>query len=189
MLRAQARRYRRTAAEEVPVEQPCETPGCTEPGSFRAPKGRDGANGYFRFCLEHVRAYNKAYNYFADMTPAEIEHFQHSAPYGHRPTWPMGLLGAFQRPDGGIRDPFGFTAGTKYAQPEKAKPERRFTPEERRAFAVLEMEPTDDLQAVKSRYKQLVKRFHPDANGGDRAAEDRLKTINQAYSVLSAGLS
>lgn len=189
MLRAQARKFRRRVAEEAPVEQLCETPGCTEPGAFRAPRDRDGAGGYFRFCLEHVRAYNKAYNYFANMSPGEIERFQHSAPYGHRPTWPMGLPGGFVRGGDRVRDPFGFTREAAGAAAERARPERRFSADERRAFATLELEPTDDLQAVKSRYKQLVKRFHPDANGGDRAAEDRLKTINQAYGVLSASLS
>ena len=54
----------------------------------------------------------------------------------------------------------------------------------RRAFAVLDLEPPVEFKAVKARYKELVKRHHPDANGGDRAAEERLKTINEAYTVL-----
>ena len=60
--------------------------------------------------------------------------------------------------------------------------------DQRRAFGVLQIEPTDDLREIKLRYKQLAKRFHPDANGGDRGFEDRLKRINEAYGVLSASL-
>ena len=149
--------------------RPCEMPGCLEPGEFRAPKSRDGAAGYHLFCLDHVREYNKSYNYFADMAPDEAASFQHSAAYGHRQTWPMGHRTA--------------------TEAEKRRQRRQYTAEQRDAFRTLDIDPTDDLHALKRHYKQLVKRFHPDANGGDRRAEDRLKNINQAFSVLNAGLS
>ena len=42
------------------------------------------------------------------------------------------------------------------------------------------------LIEIKARYKELVKRFHPDANGGDRGAEERLKQVIKAYGVLRA---
>ena len=45
-------------------------------------------------------------------------------------------------------------------------------------------------EAIKRRYKELVKKHHPDANGGDKQAEERFKAINQAYATLmeSAGV-
>ena len=87
-----------------------------------------------------------------------------------------------------VSDPFGFADTGEDERPEVRKPERRYTADQRRAFGVLQIEPTDDLREIKLRYKQLAKRFHPDANGGDRGFEDRLKRINEAYGVLSASL-
>lgn len=188
MLRGRSRKYSRSAAAEA-APRLCDRSGCTEPGEFRAPRSRDGKDGYHFFCLEHVREYNKAYNYFADMSPEEVENFQRSAPYGHRPTWPLGDRTGGRRANVYVHDPFGFADGPQYGPRERRREEHRYNAEQRRAFRTLELEPTDDLHEVKVRYKQLVKRFHPDANGGDRRAEDRLKRINEAYSVLSAGLS
>ncbi|MDF1721143.1 MAG: J domain-containing protein [Minwuia sp.] len=196
MARTQQRsrtRYAGRIIADDPSARPCEMPGCLEAGEFRAPKSRDGAAGYHMFCLDHVREYNKSYNYFADMEPDEAETFQHSAAYGHRQTWPMGHRTATMRTDVPFQDPFGFSdeVARKKAvrEAEKARQGRQYTAEQRAAFRTLDVDPTDDLHALKRHYKQLVKRFHPDANGGDRRAEDRLKNINQAFSVLNAGLS
>ena len=43
----------------------CEAKGCEEPGLYPAPKGRGHEGEYHRFCLDHVREYNKSYNYFS----------------------------------------------------------------------------------------------------------------------------
>jgi DnaJ-class molecular chaperone len=57
----------------------------------------------------------------------------------------------------------------------------------RRAFEALGLDETVDAAAVKARYKQLVKQVHPDANGGDRSYEDRLREVINAYNTLKAG--
>jgi len=51
-------------------------------------------------------------------------------------------------------------------------------------LSVFGLEPPVTLDEVKARYKRLVKMTHPDRNGGDRAAEERLKSINEAYTTL-----
>jgi curved DNA-binding protein CbpA len=51
---------------------------------------------------------------------------------------------------------------------------------------VFDLAPPVTFAGLKSRYKELVKAHHPDAHGGDRAAEERLKVINQAYTTLKA---
>ena len=76
---------------EVKAGPSCEHPGCAEAGEYRAPKGRGAENQYWKFCLEHVRAYNSTYNYFQGMPDAAIASFQKSATTGHRPTWSMGV--------------------------------------------------------------------------------------------------
>jgi hypothetical protein len=166
----------------------CDHPACREQGEFRAPKSPQQLDAYFWFCLEHVRAYNTAWNYFSGMSQPEIERFQREAITGHRPTWRMGT-GKRSDPLDGVADPLGiFGFGSFGGTAEDFEPERRVDSKQRRALAVLNLEVDTTLQEVKMRYKQLVKRYHPDANGGDKAAEERFKTINEAYNfLLSSG--
>ena len=180
---------------------PCQWPRCEAPATHRAPKGRLQANEYWRFCLEHVREYNNSYNFFAGMTDDAVALYQKEAVTGHRPTWKMGSIGgkraAPRRARGGFRaaeweasDPFSMLGETG-AQPGHARPAsegRKILNAQRRAFDVLGLEADAKRTDIKARFKMLVKRHHPDANGGDRGSEDTLREIIQAYNYLkSAG--
>ena len=180
---------------------PCQWPRCEAPATHRAPKGRLQANEYWRFCLEHVREYNNSYNFFAGMTDDAVALYQKEAVTGHRPTWKMGSIGgkraAPRRARGGFRaaeweasDPFSMLGETG-AQPGHARPAsegRKILNAQRRAFDVLGLEADAKRTDIKARFKILVKRHHPDANGGDRGSEDTLREIIQAYNYLkSAG--
>jgi hypothetical protein len=178
----------------------CEWPRCGAPATHRAPKGRLRANEYWRFCLEHVREYNNSYNFFAGMSDDAIAKYQKEDLTGHRPTWKMGTIGG---PRGGSRrssrgfrsrpwaadDPFGLfdgMAGGGHARPSAEG--RKILNAQRRALEVLGLEADAKRADIKARFKVLVKRHHPDANGGDRASEERLREIIQAYNYLkSAG--
>jgi hypothetical protein len=174
----------------------CEAEGCAEAGEFRAPKSRDQLNDYRWFCLDHVRAYNKQWDYYAGMAADEIEaHIRRDTTW-QRPTWPLGggATGRL-RDDIRVHDPFGVFGGgfgpTGAGEEERAEMFRRrrpATPEEK-AAAVLDLTLPVSLAEVKKQYKQLVKRHHPDANGGAKDAEERLKSINEAYATLRASLS
>ncbi|MBB4284558.1 J domain-containing protein [Roseospira goensis] len=175
------------AAPRTPV---CEVPGCEAAGEYRAPKDRS-LGSYYTFCLEHVRAYNKAWNYYAGMNPDEIEQQVRTSTIWDRPTWPMGGRGGHgpRRFDAdALHDPLGLFAhapGGGATERETASP---FPRDSREARALRELEldwplSRDDLRA---RYRTLVKRFHPDANGGDKHAEERFKRVNEAYKVLLA---
>jgi hypothetical protein len=173
---------------------PCEWNGCGRRGTHRAPKGRRHEGQFFRFCLDHVREYNKSYNYFAGMADADIAAYQRSAATGHRPTWTIGVndaAGMRARPSwaDAFVDPFGMFAGMNGQRSAGPEPERRPLKNlERRSFAALDLDGSEDAPEIKARYKTLVKRLHPDANGGDRSSEDRLRQIIQAYHYLkSAG--
>ncbi len=185
-------------AEDGPA---CEHPGCRQPGSYRAPKGRHREGQYFQFCIEHVRDYNKAYNYFAGMPDPDVDaYLRDAATTGHRPTWTMGVNADARGGEGPRRAPgwasrmsdvFGmFGAGARRARPAADDPgvRRPLKNMERRSFAVLDLEGSESGEEIKARFKEMVKRFHPDANGGDRSFEDRLREIIQAYGYLrSAG--
>ena len=76
----------------------CEWQGWAEPGLYPAPKGRGQEGKYHRFCLEHVREYNKSYNYFAGMPDEDVaKHYKYDA-IGHRPTWFVGVNSSARPP-------------------------------------------------------------------------------------------
>lgn len=173
-------------AEEPSVRR-CDHPDCGEAGAYRAPKSRDDLHSYFWFCLEHVRAYNAAWDYFRGMTPEQVERFQREAVIGHRPTWRLGDQHARAWAQGHVDDALGVLRGCGFEF--RREPSGGAKPREaahRKALAELELSADADLKQIKTRYKQLVKRWHPDVNGGDPKATERFKAIAQAYSYLMA---
>ena len=159
----------------------CQHAGCPAHGAYRAPVARDRLNEYYWFCLEHVRAYNLAWDFFAGMNEAEIERQRRWDTVWQRPSWPLGQFG--ERAGRGtryqFRDGFGFyTEGTTGDGRPPAQSEGQ------KALALLDLKEPVTFEVVKSRYITLVKQLHPDANGGDVEAEERLKIVNQAYAAL-----
>lgn len=163
----------------------CEHPDCSEPGLYRAPKSRQTLTDYFWFCLDHVRDYNRAWNYYAGMDETEVEAHIRNDTVWQRPTWPLGSWHSFRTRESVFRDPFGFFRDDQEGPSGGGEtPRRQLPPAERQALSVLELSPPVTRADIKLRYKGLVKQLHPDANGGDKEAEERLKLINQAYSTL-----
>ena len=147
---------------------------------YRAPKSRGNLREYHWFCLEHVRAYNKSWNYCAGMTGDEIEVEIRQSTVWDRPTWPPGAAYHMEeRLRHTVRDSSGFYG---YGEAAAAAP-RRNTPEGK-ALAVMDLEEGVSFEAIKLRYRELVKKHHPDAIGGDPAAEERLKVVIKAYHTL-----
>jgi hypothetical protein len=168
----------------------CEWKGCGNTATHRAPKGRLHENEYWRFCLDHVREYNHSYNYFSGMSDDAVMKYQKDALTGHRPTWKMGMGNpANANLNNNARDPFNvfreFGAGSRQ-RAERTEPQRTVRNAERKALHELGLEEGVDKAEIKARFKLLVKRHHPDANGGDRATEDKLREIIQAYNYLKS---
>lgn len=164
----------------------CDFPECGCAGEYRAPKSRDPEGGHYWFCLAHIRDYNASWDFFAGMNQAEIEAYQRGNATWHRPTWRFapghvgpGAVEWFDATDV-LGQGFGFAFEAKSHTP----PARSVDPAERQALADLDLPPTATWPEIKSRHKQLAKRYHPDVNGGDKQAEDRLKRINRAYTYL-----
>ena len=155
----------------------------------RAPKSRDRLEDYFWFCLEHVREYNKSWNFCDGMDENQIESEIREDTVWRRPTWPMGSAENEKRwrfvREGDYADSFGSFSGDFDAKSETYSSNRqRPDSPEARAFRILGLDPTASLGELKAKYKELVKTHHPDRNGGDKVAEERLKDINDAYSTL-----
>jgi hypothetical protein len=187
---------------QQPEHPACDWPGCPQSSTHRAPKGRNREREYWRFCLDHVRAYNQSYNFFSGMSDDAVARFQKDALTGHLPTWKIGMIGGKGRTKGkasrtldegygGADDPFdilrefgGARAGGAQA---KAEAERRTVRNaERKALHSLGLEDGASSVDIKARFKELVKRHHPDANGGDRTLEDKLREIIEAYKYLKS---
>jgi DnaJ domain len=173
--------------------RPCDHPGCAAGGEFRAPKSRLELGEYYWFCLDHVRAYNSAWNYYAGMNDREIEAEIRRDTVWQRPSWRIGDRhgpGYAAR----IRDYFGMFSGhsedarqrDRWNGNREQAAERRARSAREQALSVFEIEPPFTEVRLKARYKTLVKLHHPDAHGGDKASEEKLKIINQAYATLKA---
>ncbi len=167
----------------------CDHAGCAQAGEYRAPKSRDSLRDYYWFCLDHVREYNRGWDFCAGMSTAEIEAMVRADTTWQRASWPLGRLvaGRLFRFDGEwIRDSFDHFGEEfrRRAQARKAKP----SPEES-ARQVMEISGPFTLASLKARYRELCKRHHPDTNAGDKAAEERFKEVGQAYRTLLASLS
>jgi hypothetical protein len=183
---ARARAY---APDPAAPGRTCDIGGCAALGEYRAPKSPRALREYWWFCLEHVRAYNSAWDYCKGMTPGEIEAMLRADTGWQRPTWPLGRLGGQYADDEQLlHDPLEALAAGRVR--DRKPHEHRHAPAElREPLSTLGLDWPTTLEAVKARYKELAKRHHPDANGGDRAAEERLKTINLAYAAVRSRLA
>lgn len=173
--------------EEPPVRV-CEHPECERAADHRAPRARDDLRSYRWFCLDHVRDYNRSWNFFAGWSRNDIERFQHDDVTGHRPTWPFGRgRGGHSREDlDAAFQSFAreWLGGETQANGHAREHAGTLSDERLSALALLDLTPPFDLATLKRRYKVLVKRHHPDANGGSRESEELLKHINRAYNYL-----
>ena len=164
----------------------CAVPGCGSRGEYRAPvepADFDGPGRWQYLCLDHVREYNSRYNYFSGMSAEQISEAQ--SPFGgwERSTRAFSGAGADPPPAwSDFADPLEAIAG-RFRRP-RGEPFSRFSGPERRALSVLGLGEDTDLHAIRKRYSLLVRRYHPDRNGGDRSHERRLGEVIGAWQLL-----
>jgi DnaJ-domain-containing protein 1 len=174
-------------ARAEPEVRACDSPGCEAEGLYRAPKSTHQLRDYHWFCLDHVRDYNKKWNFCAGMSEAEIEAMVRRDTTWERDTRPLSHWVAHEERLKAAAH--AFAAGEAHkASEEWKRREKKREPEtpEAAALRLLGLTPPVDYAAIRARYIELVKINHPDTNGGDKASEERLKTINQALQTLKA---
>jgi curved DNA-binding protein CbpA len=180
----------RPPSDSLPVtRRGCDVAGCAHLGEYRAPKSRESLREYYWFCLDHVREYNQKWDFFKGMTPGEIEtHMQRSVTWD-LPTWRMTQAGAIEEETrrkiyrhfsgGRIFGEFSF---------DSMEEEQRHGTEPpspvRDALKTIGLDVGASWTHIKARYKTLAKTYHPDIAGNDATAEEHLKKINLAYSIL-----
>ena len=195
------RRYEEALRVDTPEEESreniCDFPGCHRDGLYKAPKGPRQLRDYYYFCLEHVREYNRSWNFNEGLNEEELEQMIRRSTTWERPSWPFGArqAGLSSLLNNEIRDVFGLFEGNdiRYQKRQENK-ERQFLyshldPNQIKALSVMGLVLPIELEELKSKYKDLVKLNHPDRNGGDKEAEERLKLINEAYTTLKQYLN
>ncbi len=180
-----------------PVDTTCQWEGCNRPGTHKAPMGRNHEGKYINLCIEHVREYNKNFNYFSGLADDDVAKIQKDALTGERPTWTMGVNkdGRSSKSPYSQGDPRAAIADRVIARSMrrtgqmsgKGGPVRKLKALEKKAFDDLSMPHAATSDELKTRYKALVKRHHPDSNGGDRSTEKRLQEIIKSYKILKQG--
>ena len=188
-------------ATKVKTKGPCAWPGCKKKGGYPAPKRKNDSSEQW-LCLDHVREVNKSWNFFSEMNAEQVRHYMEGNITGHRPTWSMAdnaragrdKSKSGSRPDSkafagmaNSADPFNLFPGEHAPRkPETSRP-RPLTKAQRQALETLDLEDHASMDDVKKRYKALLKRYHPDANGGDTGAVERLRRVIKAYQALKSG--
>ena len=174
-----------------PGERRCEYPGCLQTATAKAPKSRQRMNEHYWFCQPHAAEYNRGWDFFAGMNEGQIQRERERAATGDRPTWQFKAsrqsreAAAFAATQGrNATDPLGVFRASRRRAEADAEAARKLGRLERNALADLDL--TDDATApqIRARYTQLLKRCHPDANGGDRSAEHKLQRVLKAYKQL-----
>ena len=176
-----------------PGEKRCEWPDCRKAATARAPKSRERLEDHYQFCQAHAGEYNKGWDFFAGMTEADVAAVQAARSTGERPTWQFKAsrfsreAASFSARAGtgrGYRDGYGLFGGGRGRGSETSAPSRHLGRLERRALVELDLDEDADAGAIRVRYLDLVKRCHPDTNGGDRSTEDKLQRVLKSYKIL-----
>ncbi|MES2252493.1 MAG: DnaJ domain-containing protein [Pseudomonadota bacterium] len=189
--------WQRQALKKHPTIKRCEYKSCAEEGTYRAPRHdrphdiKNDSNWHW-LCLDHVRDYNAAWDFYKDMSEEEILASRRRGIAWDRPSWPVGdwqtraTTKPFLRSDHFInakRDPFGLFDEEKMNAYENGF-SCAFTTPEIEAIALFGLTLAFTQEELQKAYRALVKRHHPDVNGGSVEAEDRIKSINVSYELL-----
>jgi hypothetical protein len=171
------------------AERICEAPDCGRRAAVRAPTDprRPGAKTWL--CLAHAQEHNRNWNFFAGLSEKDAAAARHASAYGDRPTWTMNRnarASVHARGPSHLFDTFGLFGDTARRAPNQARMrEGRVLPKlQAQAFQTLGLRTSAAAPDIRRRYAELVRRFHPDANGGDRSTETQLAEVVKAHQVL-----
>ena len=161
----------------------CEWENCREKGDYKAPIEKDNSKNYKWLCKEHVKLFNKSWDYFDGMNQSEIEDFIKSDMTWHRPTQEFGSSDNFFNIlwNNALNDKFNFFKNEKNSHKLNGK---KLTVKDMDAFKIMGLELNASWPIIQKKFKMLVKKFHPDKNSGSKEFEDKLKRITLAYSHL-----
>ena len=166
----------------------CDKKNCTEKGEFRAPKSRIMLNEYYFFCLDHIKEYNKSWDFYKGLSVNQIETSMREDIIWNRPSWP--LKGNPHK----VIEQINIFFNEELNELNNGKGDNthfkskvineKLTIEENNSLSILDVRLPLTMDKIKKNYKKLVKIFHPDVNGNNKKAEEKFKEINEAYKTL-----
>ena len=173
---------------EKTIHRKCDKDDCNKKGEFKAPKSRLLLNEYYFFCIEHIKEYNKSWDFYKGLNVNQIENSMRDDVIWNRPSWP--LKGNPYKIIEQINTYFSENLeefaddknNTQYFRNKLL--DEQLTMEENKALSNLNLKLPLSLEKIKKNYKKLVKIFHPDVNGNNKIAEDKFKEINKSYKIL-----
>ena len=165
----------------------CDKVDCNEKGKFKAPKSRILLNEYYFFCLEHIKEYNKSWDFYKGLSVNQIESSMREDIIWNRPSWP--LKGNPYKVIEQINNFFSediehLNHENKDSYFKNKLIDENLTEEEDKALSILSLKLPLTLEKIKKNYKKLVKIFHPDVNGNNKDKENKFKDINNSYKIL-----
>ena len=168
------------------MENICGWSNCKESGKFKAPTEKDNNKNFIWLCEEHIKLFNKNWDYFDGMSQNEIENFLKSDLTWHRPTQKFGSVDNFFNIlwNNALNDKFNI-----FEKEQKARiNNKKLCEKDKDAFIIMGLEYNADRETIQKKFKTLVKKFHPDKHSGNKQYEDKLKKITLAYSHLKMAM-
>lgn len=183
---------KKAAAWAQPEDEGCSAPGCTEKAACSLPKSPREPRERVWLCMDHARQHNRSWNYFDGLSEDEAQKVREASQYGDRPTWSMGKndrarAAASARGPADMVDAFGVFGKEALIQTETRGHHRggkRLSKLQVNAFDTMALPYSASASEIRRRYAELVRRFHPDSNGGDRSAEQQLAEVVKAHQIL-----
>ena len=160
----------------------CDWENCDQTGSYRAPLEKDNSKKYRLLCLEHIKIFNKKWNYFSNMTDQEVEYFVKSDLTWHKATKSFGSSDNFFNIlwNNALEDKLNIFKSENFDEYKRTQ----LSNTDRDAFDAMELKYDAKWEEIQKQFKTLVKKYHPDKNQGSRKFEEKLKNITLAYSQL-----
>ena len=151
----------------------CEWGNCQKKGEYKAPSSREKLREFKWFCLEHVKLYNKGWDYFKGRTTDEIYNEISKDAFWHRPTWAKAKKFQFLNTHEFNNENIDFSSN----------PENKIGNDSiEKCAKILEVKLPIKMSALKKQYKKMVKKFHPDVSKNN--SEEHIIKLNYAYSEL-----
>ena len=171
--------------QKFTFKRKCYKKDCLNPGIYKAPKSKNEIKNYIWFCEEHIKSYNKEWDYCKNMTQKEIEKHIQLDTIGWRPTWNFSTsIINFKNFNNIFSDYFDFFKKKKYQSKINKKNSLL-----KKALKVLNINNEKvTIKLVKNKYKKLVKKYHPDVNKGNKKHEEKLKKVNKAFEEIKKRL-
>ena len=163
--------------QEKKTERICSNPECKEIGLFPAPKSRDNLREYLYLCINCIRDFNKSWNYFEGLSENELEVEIRKSVTWDRPSWKFGTKNIN----------YNFDEAFKIFEDKKnVNNEKIFDKKLEKAFKILGLNSDSKLKEVKTKYKSLAKKWHPDVQNKSNSKnnEDKFINITNAYKII-----